>query len=84
MKIHVLFMQRREDFDGEFPPEPILVWDEYSREENPEGFAIDVEEAKSQHAEVAVGFAIETIDVDGAKIRDTCLELGQPLSEVTK
>lgn len=73
MKLYVLFMQRKEDYEGEFAPEPVVTWDEYTRDENPEGFTKDVEEAKETFKTEASGFALVTLIVDGATIRDMCL-----------
>jgi hypothetical protein len=80
LKLHILFMQRREDYDGEFAPEPLLTWDEYTRDENPEGFANDIEEAKKTFGPDAAGFALVTVIVDGAKVRDMCLGLDHVIS----
>lgn len=38
MKIRVLFMQRREDYPGEFGPEVLLAIDEFSSSENPDNW----------------------------------------------
>lgn len=73
MKLYVLFMQRKED-EGEFFPESVLAWDEYTRETNPKGFDLAVEHTKQAHAKRAAGFALVTLVVDGALIRDMCLD----------
>ena len=46
MKLHILFGQRKESYEGEHAPEALLCWDEYSVEGNPEGFDKEVEETK--------------------------------------
>jgi hypothetical protein len=38
MKISILFGVRNERYEGENAPEALLVWDEFSIEENPSGF----------------------------------------------
>jgi hypothetical protein len=38
MDLHILFIQRKESYPGECAPEALVVWDEYSVDENPEGF----------------------------------------------
>jgi hypothetical protein len=74
MDLHVLFMQRKERYEGEFGPEALTVWDEFSVDENPEGFDEDVEAQKKDHAEAAAGFALVKITIDGDKVRKMCLQ----------
>ena len=38
MNLHILFIQRKERHPGEHAPEARIVWDEFSVEENPDGF----------------------------------------------
>lgn len=73
MKLYVLFMQQKESYEGEYLPEVLVSWTEYERDENPDGFDIDIEDAKEEHEEAAAGFALVTLVVDGARLRDMCL-----------
>lgn len=82
MKLHVLFMQRRDDEEGERAPEWLVCYDDEGREEDPEGFAEDIEQAKREHADDAAGFALVTLVVDGAKIRDMCLDRDRVMGAV--
>lgn len=36
MKVHVLFAQRREDYEGQYAPECLEVMSEWDAEDNPE------------------------------------------------
>ena len=38
MKVHILFVLRKESYPEEHAPEARIVWDEFSVDENPEGF----------------------------------------------
>lgn len=74
MDLHVLFMQRKERYEGEFGPEALLAWDEYTIDENPPGFHEAVEKAKAAHADCSAGFALIKISIDGDKVRQMCLQ----------
>lgn len=70
MKISILFGQRKETYDWEYGPEVLVAWDEYSIDENPDGFEKECDKAKYKYeAEMAAMRVIE-IEVDGDKIRD--------------
>ena len=73
MKIKVLFMQRKEDYKGQYGPEALAVVDEFIDDLNPEVFAFEVERQKLKYSsdEVA-GFAVVEIDVDMNDIVDAC------------
>ena len=43
MKLHILFGHRKESYEGEYAPEPLLCWSEHEVQENGEGFADEVE-----------------------------------------
>lgn len=38
MKVHILFILRKESYPEEHAPEARIVWDEFSVDENPQGF----------------------------------------------
>lgn len=73
MKIHVLFMQRQERYQGEFGPEALVAIDEFCLDENPDNWAEQVAKAKAAHKDVSAGFAEVAISVDGDEIRRRCL-----------
>lgn len=72
MKLHILFGQRKERYEGEHAPEALVCWDEYSVEENGEGFdEACVAARKSNGGEEAfAAFRVIDVTVDGDKIRD--------------
>jgi len=74
MDLHVLFMQRKERYEGEFGPEALVCWDEYTIHENPEGFEKEVDQQKDAFKNDAAGFALVKISVDGEKVRSMCLD----------
>jgi hypothetical protein len=67
-------MQRQERYEGEFGPEALVAWDEYSIDDNPDGFREEVEQAKRQHKDCSAGFALIKINIDGDKVRGMCLQ----------
>jgi hypothetical protein len=42
MNLHILFGHRKESYEGEYTPEPLLCWSEFEVDDNPEGFDADV------------------------------------------
>lgn len=68
MKLHVIFGQREERYEGQYAPESLDCWDEYSVEENPDGF----EEAIKKHRDSKEFVRVEVvkINVNGKQIRD--------------
>ena len=84
MRLHVLFAQRRENYSGEYGPEVMLAWDEWSVDENPTGFAMALERVElglddSEFVGSAV-VQIEISDDDVSEIRTRCgLDEGPPL-----
>ena len=69
MNLHVLFLQRRERYDGELAPEAIAIADEYTLEEVPE--YLDVERQKYERdvgSEAIESFAEVVIEVPHAEI----------------
>ncbi len=74
MLIRVLFMQRKENYEGEFGPEVIAAVDEYVLEENPEHWENEVKIAKATNKDVSAGFAEVSIALDGDAVRKLCLD----------
>ena len=69
MKLYVLFGQRKESYDGEHAPELLLAWDEYSVEENGEGWERELEEMKKVHGASMTAMRVINIEVDQGRIR---------------
>ena len=38
MMLHILFGHRKESYEGENAPEPLLCWSEFEVDDNPKGF----------------------------------------------
>lgn len=74
MDLHVLFMQRKERYEGQYGPEALVCWDEYCIDENPEGFEAAVAQQKRLSKDDAAGFAMVKITIDGDKVREMCLQ----------
>jgi len=73
MKLHILFMQRAEKYEGEYAPEALIVWDEYGVDENPIGWheacAKEVKELDNgEHS-----FRVIEVNVSQDRIRDLLL-----------
>ena len=81
MRIHVLFGQRKEDYDGQYAPEALLAWDEYSREDNYDGFEEAVENEKKTVGDQMTAMRVIDLEVDGDKIRR--LLIGTPVVKAT-
>lgn len=77
MKVHILFGQRKESYEGEHAPEVLAAWDEYSVEENPEGFDQDVALCLKEVGDSMAATRVIKIDVDQARIR--ALLVGTPI-----
>ena len=80
MTIKALFVQRKEDYEGQYAPELQFAIDEFTHEENPE----PLEDAIEQIQEALksgnfLGFAIVDIDVDQDEIRRRCLRQDPPM-----
>jgi hypothetical protein len=77
MKIHVLFGQRKEHYDGEFGPEVLAACDEFTADENPEGWDEELEKIKAEHVTEMAEMKVIDIEVDGDRIRK--LLIGTPV-----
>src|ERR1700677_3385044 len=69
MDLHILFGQRKEQYDGEHTPEALLCWTEYDIEENAEGWDIAVAATKETNAANMMAMRVVRVAVDGDKIR---------------
>lgn len=75
MKLHVLFIQRKESYPGQYAPEARIVWDEYSRDENPEGFDEAVEKDLAEVGRSSIiGHKVIAVEVPQDEIRSKILD----------
>jgi hypothetical protein len=79
MDLHILFIQRKEEYDGQFAPEALVVWDENCIEENPEGFELACNTAIKEIGSELWASKVIRVNVNGDKIRK--LLVGVPLIE---
>ena len=77
MKLHVLFGQREESYEGEYAPEALLCWDEFCVDDNPDGFDEECARYLQDHEGEFVASKVILIDIDGEKVRD--LLIGVPV-----
>lgn len=70
MQLHVLFIQRTEDYPGQHAPEARLVWDEYSVDENPEGFEEAIASDLAKCGDDVEFSRVITLEVDHGQIRE--------------
>lgn len=77
MKLYVIFGQRHESYEGEYAPE---VWDEYSVDENPEGYETALEAAEGNDNFRAVRAIV--VNVDEGKIARLLRDLPELDGEV--
>jgi hypothetical protein len=74
MKILVLFVQRKEMYEGQCAPEALVCVDEYTNEENPKWFKEACEsELKALDENDIAGHAVVEIEVPQDVIRNACL-----------
>lgn len=68
MKLHILFGQRKQRYDGEYGPEVLDCWDEYSINENPDGYETAMAGAMAAQASEMSAMRVIVVEVDGDKI----------------
>lgn len=74
MELHVLFMQRTENYEGQHAPEALACIDEWSlNEDGKEWWAKEVAKQKALHEDSA-GFAVVRVKIDQETIRSMCLD----------
>ena len=69
MIIFALFGQRKEHYEGEYAPELLLAWDEYSVEENKDGWEKELKKARAGNQDEMVSMRVIAITVNGDYIR---------------
>jgi hypothetical protein len=70
MDLHVLFIQRREEYPDEHAPEALLVWDEYAVEGDGQAFDLACEKALADAGDDVIASAVIEITVDQDAIRE--------------
>ncbi len=68
MKLFILFGQRNQSYEGEYAPETLVCWEEFSVEENPEGFEGECDAAREKNKNDFSAFRVIHVNVDGDKI----------------
>ena len=66
MKLHILFGQREEVYAGQYAPEALVCWDEFSVDGNPGVFEYECEEYLKEHEFTATKVIL--VEVDGDEI----------------
>lgn len=77
MRVHVLFAQRVENYNGEFAPEALEIATEFQTDENEDLLGLLQDEHEPQVGKEFVAIKWVQFDVDAAKIRS--LLIGNPL-----
>jgi len=71
MKLHVIFGQRVCDYEGQHAPEVLDCWDEFSRDENPDGWSKALQQAlertRGDRPEFSSVVAVD-VTFDGRKV----------------
>lgn len=85
MNLYVLFMQRKEQYEGEFGPEALACIDEYVLDDGGSAWwQKTIAEKKASHRDEAAGFAIVKIDIPAMEIRKLCLGEATIKGEIVK
>lgn len=69
MDLFILFIQRKESYEGEYAPEALVVWDEFAMDENPEGFEEVCKKELVANGDQVMAHKVIRVRVDGDKIR---------------
>jgi hypothetical protein len=68
MDLFILFGVRKSIYAGEYGPEALLCWEEYSVDENPDGWEKALKEAKAKYAPDMEAMRVIKIAVDADRI----------------
>ncbi len=82
MKIYCLFGQRKCLYPGQHAPELLEAWDEYSVEENPEGFAQAMQKAREENQEDMVSIAPYCISINEERIKHALANVTEVATEI--
>jgi hypothetical protein len=69
MQLHILFGQRKENYPGEFAPEPLLTWSEHEVEDNPDRFRRECDEQMRSSEPHFEAFRVFKVAVDATEIK---------------
>lgn len=61
MKIHTLWAQRTETYDGEYAPELLIAWDEGCMDENGEGYDAEVKDTIERSGGLGPGKGLSAV-----------------------
>lgn len=78
MKVHVLYAQRKERYQGEYAPEVLAAIDENGQSDNPE--YMTGEKSKAEATGEFENVVVVTLEVNGAKI----MEMLRPINPVLR
>lgn len=84
MILKVLFIQRKEAYEGQHAPEAVAVVDEFTYDENPQAFHSECEVIIADIGNELAGHEVIDIEVDQSEIRRRILGETHPLSGVLK
>lgn len=74
MNVRILFIQRKEGYEGEYAPEALLVDDEYTEDDNPKWFQKEMEKNLKSIGEELEGYCVVRFEVDQDRIRELCFK----------
>jgi hypothetical protein len=72
MDVRILFVQRKESYEGEHAPEALLVDDEFTEEINPDYFEKEKEKILNEAKDDITGYCVVRFEVDQDRIRELC------------
>lgn len=81
MKLHILFGLRKEHYAEKYGPEILLAWDEFSHDENFEGWTKELTEKCAFYASEMQAMRVIVLDVSQKQIRE--LLVGTPVVKAT-
>lgn len=84
MDLFILFIQRKESYDGEYAPEALVVWDEGAMDENPEGFEEACKKELAAHGDQVAAHRVVRIKVDGDRIHKLLVGIPALVGEVVE
>ena len=84
MKLFILFGQRKQRYDGEYAPEALLCWDEFSVDANPEGFAAEIAGTKEKYNEDFSAIRMFHIEINGNQIAESLNAISTIKGKITE
>jgi hypothetical protein len=68
MKLHILFGQRKQRYEGEYAPEVLTCWDEYAVEENPGGYEEDLAKQREKYGPEMTAMKVFVVKINGDEV----------------